>query len=131
MSKILKIFFISMMIFSTIIIAGCGEEKKYNNFKNEFIKIQQEWESVEPTNENVDKHNEIAKKLDEKISEMEKVSKSEMKLNNDLLDLKKKYKGKSDVWESQLREKNALDKMHKEVTKYAPIIDDPWSSVKK
>lgn len=126
-----KLFAMAAILIFTFLVAGCGEQEKYNSAKNDFVKIQEEWEAVTPANENIEKHNELAKKLDEKIKEMESLAKSETSLNNDLLDLKKKYKDKSNVWEGQLKEKNALAKQHKEVNAYGAAIDDPFATYGK
>lgn len=131
-NKYLKVLTImALLLFSTIILAGCGEEEKYNTAKNEFVKIEQEWEQIEPKNENVEQHTELAKKLDAKLTEMDPLAKTKTNLNTDLLDLKKQYKEKADVWNGQLNEKNTLEKMHKEVNAYGSAIDDPFSTYGK
>lgn len=105
-----KNLFLLIFFLVTFFIAGCGEQEKYNTTKNEFIQIQQEWESLKPSNKNVDKRNDLAKKLDEKIAIMESLAKSETTLNNDLLAIKKEYKTKTDDWNKRLKVVNDFEK---------------------
>ena len=128
-----KIFCVMAMILFTLVLSGCGEEEKYNAAKNDFVKIEQEWHKIPAKTENIEQHVEMAKQLDAKITEMEPLAKTKMEMNNDLMDLKKKYKEDGAAWERGLKEVQAIEKMHKDLgsNAYGPAIDDPWTTYGK
>jgi len=128
-----KNFYVIIMILCTLVLSGCGEEEKYNAAKNDFVKIEQEWHKIPIKTENIEQHMEMEKQLDAKINEMEPLVKTKMEMNNDLMDLKKKYKEDGAAWERGLKEVQAIEKMHKELGSkaYGPAIDDPWTTYGK
>lgn len=120
-----------VLVCVTLLMAGCHEEEKYNTAKNDFLKVEQQWSKIDPAEKNVKKHDELGKQLDTKISEMQEIAKSETKLNNDLISLKKEYKNKNDMWNRAKAEDMAIKKMNAEVNAKGPAIDDPFAKYGK
>ena len=126
-----------------VMLAGCGEEEKYNTAKNEVLTLMDEGYKVEMKNleplpyneldqaynEAFEKHKAVEDKIQSKLQEMEKLASKEVKLNNDLIELKRVVKEKDDEW---LRINNNILAIQKTVKKPSPGWgEDPWDTLVK
>ena len=140
--KYLKIFSLVVLSVCMIVLAGCGEEK-YNTAKNEVLTLMDEGYKVEMKNleplpyneldqaynEALEKHKVVENKIQDKLQEMEKLASKEVKLNNDLIELKKSVKEKNDEW---LNINNNILAVEKTVKKPSPGWgEDPWDTLVK
>lgn len=141
--KYLKIFSLVVLSVCMIVLAGCGEEEKYNTAKNEVLTLMDEGYKVEMKNleplpyneldqaynEAFEKHKAVEDKIQGKLQEMEKLAVKEVKLNNDLIELKRVVKEKDDEW---LRINNDILAIQKMVKKPSPGWgEDPWDTLVK
>lgn len=141
--KYLKIFSLVVLSVCMIVLAGCGEEEKYNTAKNEVLTLMDEAHKVEMKNldplpyneldqaynEALEKHKDVENKIQDKLQEMEKLASKEVKLNNDLIELKKSVKEKNDEW---LNINNNILAVEKTVKKPSPGWgEDPWDTLVK
>ena len=141
--KYLKIFSLVVLSVCMIVLAGCGEEEKYNTAKNEVLTLMDEGYKVEMKNleplpyneldqaynEAFEKHKAVEDKIQGKLQEMEKLAVKEVKLNNDLIELKRVVKEKDDEW---LRINNDILAVQKMVKKPSPGWgEDPWDTLVK
>ena len=141
--KYLKIFSLVVLSVCMIVLAGCGEEEKYNTAKNEVLTLMDEAYKVEMKNldplpyneldqaynEALEKHKAVENKIQDKLQEMEKLASKEVKLNNDLIELKKSVKEKNDEW---LNINNNILVVEKTVKKPSPGWgEDPWDTLVK
>ena len=80
-------------------------------------------------NEALEKHKAVENKIQGKLEEMEKLASKELKLNNDLIELKKSVKEKNDEWLNINNNALAIQKM---VKKPSPGWgEDPWDTLVK
>ena len=138
--KYLKFFSLVVLSVCMIVLAGCGEEEKYNTAKNEVLTLMDEaykveMKNLEPLpyneldqayNEALEKHKAVENKIQGKL---EKLASKELKLNNDLMELKKSVKEKNDEWLNINNNALAIQKM---VKKPSPGWgEDPWDTLVK
>lgn len=120
MGKLFKALLVVFMVLATLVITGCGEEKKYNELKNQVMPAIEQITKVDAkgSDEEYNKRlKSVTDPIDKNIAEMKKLAVSETKLNNDCLKVQAKYK---DTLERQARgraEIKAIEKMEKTVTK--------------
>ena len=126
--KRLRILMMLALTLCIMVLAGCGEEEKYNTAKNEVLTLMDEAYKVEMKNleplpyneldktyeEAFEKHKAVEDKIQVKLQEMEKLASKEVKLNNDLIALKNAVKEKDDEW---LRINNNILSIQKTVKK--------------
>ena len=109
-----KTALVVLLVASTLLVAGCGEEAKYNQAKSEYVKAYQAWDQQYYI-PNLKDENEIfakAETLKRQLQAMEEFSRSDSRLNNDRLALEKQLLERIKVKESQLAEDKALQKLH-------------------
>ena len=141
--KRLRILMMLALTLCIMVLAGCGEEEKYNTAKNEVLTLMDEAYKVEMKNleplpyneldktyeEAFEKHKAVEDKIQVKLQEMEKLASKEVKLNNDLIELKKSVKEKNDEW---LNINNNILAVEKTVKKPSPGWgEDPWDTLVK
>ena len=141
--KRLRILMMLALTLCIMVLAGCGEEEKYNTAKNEVLTLMDEAYKVEMKNldplpyneldqaynEALEKHKAVENKIQDKLQEMEKLGSKEVKLNNDLIELKKSVKEKNDEW---LNINNNILAVEKTVKKPSPGWgEDPWDTLVK
>ena len=141
--KRLRILMLLILAMCVMMLAGCGEEEKYNTAKNEVLTLMDEaynvkMKNLDPLpyneldqayNEALEKHKAVEDKIQVKLQEMEKLAAKEVKLNNDLIELKKSVKEKNDEW---LNIKNNILAVEKTVKKPSPGWgEDPWDTLVK
>lgn len=141
--KRLRILMMLALTLCIMVLAGCGEEEKYNIAKNEVLTLMDEAYKVEMKNldplpyneldqaynEALEKHKAVENKIQDKLQEMEKLASKEVKLNNDLIELKKSVKEKNDEW---LNINNNILAVEKTVKKPSPGWgEDPWDTLVK
>ena len=141
--KRLRILMMLALTLCIMVLAGCGEEEKYNTAKNEVLTLMDEaynvkMKNLDPLpyneldqayNEALEKHKAVEDKIQVKLEEMEKLASKEVKLNNDLIELKKSVKEKNDEW---LNIKNNILAVEKSVKKPSPGWgEDPWDTLVK
>lgn len=141
--KRLRILMMLALTLCIMVLAGCGEEEKYNTAKNEVLTLMDEAYKVEMKNldplpyneldqaynEALEKHKAVENKIQDKLQEMEKLASKEVKLNNDLIELKKSVKEKNDEW---LNINNNILAVEKTVKKTSPGWgEDPWDTLVK
>lgn len=123
-----------------ILFTGCHEEEKYNAAKNSFLQAEEEWSNAPctiPSNDHktvideeaVKKHEETGKTLEAKLAELQKLAKSETKLNNDYLQVKEHYEETKNGWNQKLALDRDYAKREKDLEgkETAPAVDDPWT----
>ena len=95
-----------------MLLAGCGEQEKYNTTKNEVLTLMQQAESIEVPDlqpltmeqanqayeDTVKKHESVDKQIQDKLKLMEEYAVKETTLNNDLIALKRNIQEKNDTW---------------------------------
>lgn len=141
--KRLRILMMLALTLCIMVLAGCGEEEKYNTAKNEVLTLMDEAYKVEMKNldplpyneldqaynEALEKHKAVENQIQDKLQEMEKLASKEVKLNNDLIELKKSVKEKNDEW---LNINNNILAVEKTVKKPSPGWgEDPWDTLVK
>ena len=141
--KRLRILMMLALTLCIMVLAGCGEEEKYNTAKNEVLTLMDEAYKVEMKNleplpyneldktyeEAFGKHKAVEDKIQVKLQEMEKLASKEVKLNNDLIALKNAVKEKDDEW---LRINNNILSIQKTVKKPSSGWgEDPWDALVK
>lgn len=141
--KRLRILMMLALTLCIMVLAGCGEEEKYNTAKNEVLTLMDEAYKVEMKNleplpyneldktyeEAFEKHKAVEDKIQVKLQEMEKLASKELKLNNDLIALKNTVKEKDDEW---LKINNNILSIQKMVKKPSPGLgEDPWDTLVK
>lgn len=141
--KRLRILMMLALTLCIMVLAGCGEEEKYNTAKNEVLTLMDEAYKVEMKNleplpyneldktyeEAFEKHKAVEDKIQVKLQEMEKLASKEVKLNNDLIELKNAVKEKDDEW---LRINNNILSIQKTVKKPSSGWgEDPWDALVK
>ena len=141
--KRLRILMMLALTLCIMVLAGCGEEEKYNTAKNEVLTLMDEAYKVEMKNleplpyneldktyeEAFEKHKAVEDKIQVKLQEMEKLASKEVKLNNDLIALKNAVKEKDDEW---LRINNNILSIQKTVKKPSSGWgEDPWDALVK
>lgn len=139
----LRILMMLALTLCIMVLAGCGEEEKYNTAKNEVLTLMDEAYKVEMKNleplpyneldktyeEAFEKHKAVEDKIQVKLQEMEKLASKEVKLNNDLIALKNAVKEKDDEW---LRINNNILSIQKTVKKPSSGWgEDPWDTLVK
>lgn len=129
MKKLTNIFLLCMMVLSVILVSGCGNEEKYNTAKNEVLQLietakdskiekpdyiksddkkysTQEYyqKRLAYWDKRIEEYKNNVKIIDEKLTKMEDLAKSDTKLNNDLISLKKEIKEKEKMQINILKE---------------------------
>ena len=141
--KRLRILMLLVLAVCVVMLAGCGEEEKYNTAKNEVLTLMDEAYNVEmkdldpiPYNEldktyeeAFEKHKAVEDKIQVKLQEMEKLATKEVKLNNDLIALKHAVKEKDDEWLRSNKNAIAIKKMAKSPS--PGLGEDPWEALVK
>ncbi len=141
MKNYIKPVLLGIMIMCVLIISGCGEEKKYNETKNEVVQMMQEANNIDyqkvkekglytkeeyqqeldNINQAIEEHKQVEEKIYVKLDEMAELSKSETKLNNDLLQLKKEFETQNKRWYGGINESKAITRMGLNTTMFSKI----------
>ena len=117
---------------ATLVVGGCGEEKKYNEAKNALIPMIDECDSIKFNSDSIPdmeeamkQHKEKRAVIDQKLKEMEELAKSDAKLNNDYLEFKKQFETQdNDIWKMREDMLNNKKKRQNSTYKYhGPWID--------
>ena len=109
MNKFVKFAGIATALTTTLLLGGCNEEKKYNALKMEVVKIVEDGEKYinktdvktgyvqldwrigkKQATENLNLFLEQKKVIEQKLQEMEKLSKESVNLSNDYLRVKER-----------------------------------------
>ena len=120
MNKLTKILVVGLTILATLALAGCGEEKKYNELKNQVLPQIKQLSDINADVPKTDFDKQLAeqmKEIDQKINKMQEYANSETKLNNDLIALKKEYQTVVEKRKSANANYEFLAKMNREVSK--------------
>ena len=141
MSKKLKpVSLLLLLVCIMILFTGCHEEEKYNSAKYAFLQADEEWSNdpcTVPNNDHktiidedaVKKHEETGKALEVKLAELEKLAKSEAKLNSDYLQVKQNHAETKEGWDRKLALDRDYAKRENDLKgkETAPAVDDPWT----
>ena len=137
--KRMKILLLLVTAMCIMLLAGCGEQEKYNTTKNEVLTLMQQAESIEVPDlqpltmeqanqayeDAVKKHESVDKQIQDKLKLMEEYAVKETTLNNDLIVLKRNIQEKNDTWN-----KIYIKKMADESAK-STLAPDPWQALVK
>ena len=121
---------IVILLAATLVVGGCGEEKKYNEAKNALIPMIDECDSIKFNTDSIPdmeeamkQHKEKRAVIDQKLKEMEELAKSDAKLNNDYLEFKKQFETQdNDIW--KMREDMLNNKKQRQNSTYK--YKGPW-----
>lgn len=132
MKKYIKVILVSLLSIFILLLAGCGEEEKYNKAKNEVLQMVAELdktnldykqyvkEDVKPKTEEsyqqkkaywearLKEHADKVAIIDAKLKEMESLAVKETKLNNDLIGLRNTVKDKEQSTLGVLKESRSM-----------------------
>ncbi len=95
MNRFAKIIIVGLMLLATLITAGCGEEKKYNELKNQVLPKIEGILNIKTDAGTGDEFttllNSKSKSIETHLAEMQRLAASDLKLNNDYLKVKSVY----------------------------------------
>lgn len=112
MSKLIKILVVGLTILATLALAGCGEEKKYNEMKGQVVAMEAQLaDTKDLTDKGIQKHNAVKKDIEAKLVEMKKLAVSDTKLNNDFIAYQKKITETDNAWQSTKASNETIKKM--------------------
>ena len=121
---------IVILLAATLVVGGCGEEKKYNEAKNALIPLMDECDNIKYNRDSIPEMEEALKQhkekravIDQKLKEMEELAKSDAKLNNDYLEFKKQFEYQDkQIWD--MREEFLKNKKYNQNNNYK--YKGPW-----
>ena len=142
--KRMKILLLLVTAMCIMLLAGCGEQEKYNTTKNEVLTLMQQAESIEVPDlqpltmeqanqayeDAVKKHESVDKQIQDKLKLMEEYAGKETTLNNDLIVLKRNIQEKNDTWNRITKQQIYIKKMADESAK-STLAPDPWQALVK
>ena len=109
MNKIIRSLLVGVLILSTLVLVGCGEEKKYNELKNQIVAVEAQFQDFGDTSaKGLEKHNALKKDIDGKLAEMKKLAASDTKLNNDFIKYQQKINEIDKTWKRVKAENDAV-----------------------
>ena len=109
MNKIIRSLLAGVLILSTLALVGCGEEKKYNELKNQIVAVEAQFQDFGDTSaKGLEKHNALKKDIDGKLAEMKKLAASDTKLNNDFIKYQQKINEIDKTWKRVKAENDAV-----------------------
>ena len=109
MNKIIRSLLVGVLILSTLVLVGCGEEKKYNELKNQIVAVEAQFQDFGDTSaKGLEKHNALKKDIDGKLAEMKKLAASYTKLNNDFIKYQQKINEIDKTWKRVKAENDAV-----------------------
>jgi outer membrane murein-binding lipoprotein Lpp len=108
-NKVLQIFLVGLLVVTAVLITGCGEERKFNEGKQEVISLIAEMEKIHPSQENRKEFEVVKQKALSKLEEMERLTVGNEKLAYDYKKLKGKVFKATETW--------FLQKCHNETPK--------------
>ncbi len=109
MNKIMKMLALGLLIIVTLAASGCGEEKKYNELKNQVVAMEPQFlNAVDISAKGLEKHNALKKDIDGKMAEMKKLAASDTKLNNDFIKYQQKINEIDKTWKRVKAENDAV-----------------------
>ncbi len=111
MGKLVKFLLMSIMVLATLAMAGCGEEKKYNEMKNALVpQINAAMKLTDKDVNVLEKKNAAAwADIKAKVAEMQKLATSDTKLNNDLLNFQKYVAEREDAATSAIKSRKVRE----------------------
>ena len=135
MNKLLQLVAVTLCVMGCLFTVGCGEEEAYNKLKNEYVAMYKDWEKkceiimFGSTKKSTDEQEEFIKEtsteMQKKLDEMKKIAVKETKLNNDYLQLQKKFDEKVAIKYDMIREEKAIEKMRQESSGKQRALVDP------
>ena len=135
MNKLLRLLVVTLCVMGCLFTVGCGEEEAYNKLKNEYVAMYKDWEKkceiimFGSTKKSTDEQEEFIKEtsteMQKKLDEMKKIAVKETKLNNDYLQLQKKFDEKVAIKYDMIREEKAIEKMRQESSGKQRALVDP------
>ena len=115
MNKIMKMLALGLLIIVTLAASGCGEEKKYNEIKNQIVAMEAQFLDAKDTSaKGVEKHNALKKDIDGKLAEMKKLAASDTKLNNDFIRYQQRINEIDRAWKAAKANSDTIDKIEAE-----------------
>ena len=115
MNKIIRSLVAGLLILSTLALVGCGEEKKYNELKNQIVAMEPQFLDAKDTSaKGVEKHNALKKDIDGKLAEMKKLATSDTKLNNDFIRYQQRISEIDIAWKAAKANSDTIDKIEAE-----------------
>jgi|GEM_PF-2409074 len=115
MNKIIRSLVAGLLILSTLALVGCGEEKKYNELKNQIVAMEPQFLDAKDTSaKGVEKHNALKKDIDGKLAEMKKLATSDTKLNNDFIRYQQRISEIDRAWKAAKANSDTIDKIEAE-----------------
>lgn len=135
MNKLLRLLVVTLCVMGCLFTVGCGEEEAYNKLKNEYVAMYKDWDKkceiimFGSTKKSTDEQEEFIKEtsteMQKKLDEMKKIAVKETKLNNDYLQLQKKFDEKVAIKYDMIREEKAIEKMRQESSGKQRALVDP------
>ena len=126
MNKLIRLLAVTLCVMGCLFTAGCGEEEAYNKLKNEYVAMYKDWEkkceiimfgsTKKSTDEQEKFIKETSTEMQKKLDEMKKIAVKETKLNNDYLQLQKKFDEKVAIKYDMIREEKAIEKKERNTT---------------
>ncbi len=135
MNKLIRLLAVTLCVMGCLFTVGCGEEEAYNKLKNEYVAMYKDWEkkceiimfgsTKKSTDEQEKFIKETSTEMQKKLDEMKKIAVKETKLNNDYLQLQKKFDEKVAIKYDMIREEKAIEKMRQESSGKQRALVDP------
>ena len=115
LSKAARVVLALTMVVAIFLVSGCGEEAKYNQLKNSFVKEMKVYDKM--YSGSTSDFQAIAvkeKEMDKALADMYEITAKEIKLNNDRILLEREWNWKKEMTANRIAETRAIKKMQRE-----------------